>query len=91
MTEQEKREKAIEEISEIIKKVYKEWGLYLPSVCGASIYDQYILRKADEVRKETAEKILRYIFENGEEWNEEEFYLFIADYIREEFGVEVEE
>lgn len=62
MTEQEKKNKVVEDIIQIIKKVYDEWGMYIPSKCGGAIYD-YILHREEEVKKEMENEIFSRIYD----------------------------
>ena len=66
MTEQEKREKAIEEMAQLGSIVCKGCDCTKCGNCvhynrAKIIYDQYILRKEEEVRKETIIEIAKWL------------------------------
>lgn len=108
MTEQEKREKAIEEIHSIISTIGGCAKNYGYNVCPRStcsecasmiIYDNYILRREVEVRKETAKEVIKYLREKGvfsfdypdDPIRNVTFSESIFEEIEDKFGVEVEE
>ena len=93
MTEQEKREKAIEELRPIIKKGSSSCGtcarwLSFENNFFLNTLADYVLRKEEEVQKETARKILKTLFNNLK--YPQYFQVYIKT-LAQENGVEVEE
>ena len=94
MTEQEKREKAIKEMIEIAFPTYRT---ELDVIAIQRLYD-YIIRKEEEVRKETAKRFLKMLYDMGVDRQTVETCGFydvngsaLARFVSQEFGVEVEE
>ena len=93
MTEQEKREKAIEKIIKTIKEVRPSYGIILLRVCANVILD-IGYRKEEEVRKEKAKEIYKAVLNLRELMVNNDDALCILRNVEswaKEDGVEVEE
>ena len=108
MTEQEKRDKAIEEMTTVLEEVdcqdhnvcVEHRNISCNRCCAERLSD-YVLRKEEEVQKETLQKLFhaiktsRRLFDYSEFVGDGPFWAIdmddLQEVIEQEFGVEVDE